>query len=223
VYGANKSGGNLQAQCLARWKLDAIYPPEGRGDGCTSADAAGFPMAPLLFNPDELYAATQVPLGDIGHAIRFVMPNDKMATDAAVGGDNGKLYVRPASHAGGPSGASNYLPYGSRLRLRPDFPLANYNPAAQAILRTLMRYGMVLSDGGGIALTAEADTYTTKKWSDIGLDPNNGGSRVFDQTAGAQAVSITDFAVIDTGPRIGESDCVPAPAPSAVLFADSFE
>jgi serine/threonine-protein kinase len=223
VYGANKSGSNLQAQCLARWELGAIYPPEGRGDHCTSADAAGFPMAPLLFNADEVYAATQVENGDIGHAIRFVMPNDKMASDLALEPDNaGKLYVRPATHAGGPKGLPGYIPYGSRLRLRADFPLANYNPAAQVILRTLKRYGMVLADGGGVALTGEADTYTTKKWADLGI--NGDGSRVFDQTANAQAVAITDFEIIDTGDRIAETyDCVRAAAPSPILFANGFE
>src|SRR5204862_95361 len=90
VYGANKSGSSLQAQCLVRWDLGATYPPEGRGDHCTSADGAG--------------------------------------------------------------------------------------------------------------------------------------SRVFDQTANAQAVALTDFEIIDTGDRIAETyDCVRAPAPSAILFANGFE
>ena len=60
-----------------KWHLKAIYPAEGRGDHCTSADAAGFPIAPLLFNADEVFAA--LPSGDLGHAIRFILPNGRMA------------------------------------------------------------------------------------------------------------------------------------------------
>ncbi len=35
----------VDALCLATWKLDAVYPGTLRGDHCTSADAAGFPIA----------------------------------------------------------------------------------------------------------------------------------------------------------------------------------
>jgi serine/threonine-protein kinase len=200
AYRANASGASgMQAQCLAVWKLDAVYPASNRGDHCTSADAAGFPIAPLLFNADEVYAATQVPNGNLGHAIRFILPNARMATE------NGqKVYVRPASHAGGPSGPSGTVAYGSRLRLRADFPVNLYNPAAQVILRTMQRYGIVLADGGNIALTAESDLFTTHRWTELGID-----SRVFDASVPGAPVKITDFAVIDTGPRIVETyDCV---------------
>jgi len=205
AYRANSSGASgMQSQCLATWKLDAIYPASNRGDHCTSADAAGFPIAPLLFNADEVFAATQVSNGDLGHAIRFILPNARMATE------NGqKVYVRPASHAGGPSGPSGTVAYGSRLRLRADFPVNLYNPAAQVILRTMQRYGIVLADGGNIALTAESDLFTTHSWSELGID-----SRSFDQQVVGAPVKITDFAVLDTGPRIVETyDCVRNPDP----------
>jgi serine/threonine-protein kinase len=200
AYRANASGvSGMQAQCLAVWELDAVYPASNRGDHCTSADAAGFPIAPLLFNADEVYAATQVPNGDLGHAIRFILPNARMATE------NGqKVYVRPASHAGGPSGPAGTVAYGSRLRLRADFPVNLYNPAAQVILRSMQRYGIVLADGGNIALTAESDLFTTHRWTELGID-----SRVFDASVPGAPVRITDFAVLDTGPRIVETyDCV---------------
>jgi hypothetical protein len=205
AYRANASGTpGVQAQCLAVWKLDAVYPASNRGDHCTSADAAGFPIAPLLFNADEVYAATQLANGDLGHAIRFILPNARMATE------NGqKVYVRPASHAGGPSGPAGTVAYGSRLRLRADFPLNLYNPAAQVILRTMQRYGIVLADGGNIALTAESDLFTTHRWTELGID-----SRTFDQQVPGAPVKITDFAVLDTGPRIVETyDCVRNPDP----------
>ena len=61
------------------------------------------------------------------------------------------------------------IPSGSRLRLRADFPVTLYNPAPQVILRTMQRYGIVLSDGGNIALTAEDDLYNTRKWSELNI------------------------------------------------------
>jgi serine/threonine-protein kinase len=207
AYRANASGASgLQAQCLVVWRLDAIYPANGRGEHCTSADAAGFPIAPLLFNADEVYNAMQVPGSNLGHALRFILPNARMASQGA---GATKLYVHPASHAGSPSGPEGSVPYGSRLRLRADFPVNLYNPAAQVILRTMQRYGIVLADGGNIALTAESDLYTTHTWAQLGI-----GSRVFDADVPGAPVRIQDFAVVDTGPRIVETyDCVRNPEP----------
>lgn len=223
AYRATAAGDDgLQSQCLAVWRLDRVYPPEGRGEHCTSADAAGFPMAPLMFNADEIAASLAADAsggGDLGHAIRFVIRNERMATDVSLGGVGGRLYVRPASHAGGPSGPAASVPYGARLRLRPDFPLTGYNPAARVILNTFKRYGIVLADGGNITLTAESDRYTTAKWTDLGIH-----SRVFDLTPNALAVAVTDFAVLDTGQRIGETwECVRTVLPEPQEFADGFE
>jgi serine/threonine-protein kinase len=171
LYNGNFDGKQLDALCLATWNLDAVYPPEGRGEHCTSADAAGFPIAPLLVNADEVAAASTSADGDLGHAIRFILPNARIATQAAVGGDRGRHYGRPASHAGGPSGPSDTVPYGVRMRLRADFDMAGYNPAARAILRTMQRYGIVLADGGNIALTFESDRHTGAKWSELDIRP----------------------------------------------------
>ena len=215
AYRANASGGSgLQAQCLAVWKLGFVYPDDNRGEHCTSADAAGFPIAPLLFNADEVYAATQRSDGDLGHAIRFILPNARMGT---VSGQ--KAYVHPASHAGGPSGPEGSVPYGSRLRLRADFPVSLYPPAHQVILRTMQRYGIVLADGGNIALTAESDFYTTHKWAELGID-----SRAFDLAVPAAALKVQDFGVLDTGPRIIETyDCQRNPPILAVDDAATSE
>lgn len=211
--------GNLAALCLATWQLDAVYPPEGRGEHCTSADAAGFPIAPLLFNADDVYAALQKPsIADrhLGHAIRFILPNPRMAGTP-------KVYVRPASHAGGPSGPAATVPYGARLRLRADFNVAAYPAEAQVILRTMQRYGIVLADGGNIALTGESDRFTTRKWTDPALAALS-DTRVFAQPSGPPPVAVTDFEVLDTGARIVEDyNCVRAPPPSGLLFANGFE
>lgn len=212
-------GGQLQAQCLAIWNLNYVYPPQGRGEHCTSADAAGFPIAPLLFNADEVFAAVQVN-GDLGHAIRFILPNERIANDASLpGSTGGRLYVRPATHAGGPQGPVGTVAYGSRLRLRADFPFAGYNAAAQVILRTMQRYGIVLADGGNIALTAESDLYTTHTWSELGITP-----QVFYSGSAGLDVSVSDFAVIDTGPRIAENfNCMRTVVPTDILLSDGFE
>lgn len=215
------SATEIETHCLAVWHLGGAYPPEGRGEHCTSADAAGFPMSALLFNADEIQSSLNLDPtggGDLGHAIRFILPNARMANDPGLGGVSGRLYVRPASHAGGPSGPAASVPYGARLRLRSDFPNVAYPPSVRVILNTFMRYGIVLADGGTVALTAESDLYTTTKWADLGI-----GSRVFDLTPGATDVTISDFTVIGTGPRIAETyDCVRTVVEPG-LFADGFE
>jgi len=199
AYRANVVGGRLQAQCAVRWDLRKRYPRNGRGEQCTSADAAGFPVAPLLFNADEVKAAAAAG-GDIGHAIRFVLPNARIAAAA---------YVHPASHGtkppGGASGPAASVPYGVRLRLKASFDISHYNPAAQVLLRTMKRYGMLLADGGNIALTGEADTFTTAKWADLGI-----GTRVF--VTGTPSPKVTDFEVVDSGPRHAATyECVRNP------------
>lgn len=215
AYRANASGGSgLQAQCLALWKLDFVYPDDNRGDHCTSADAAGFPIAPLLFNADEVFAAMRGVEGDLGHALRFILPNARMASASGT-----KFYVRPASHAGGPSGPEASVPYGSRLRLRRDFPVHLYPASARVILRTMQRYGIVLSDGGNIALTAESDRFTTHAWAELGIN-----SRIFDQAVPSAPVQAQDFVVLDTGPRIVETyNCVRNPPMLAVVGASVSE
>lgn len=201
LYNGNLSGGVLNARCLAVWNLSTVYPPPGRGEHCTSADAAGFPIAPLLVNADGVAAAVSDPDADLGHAIRFVLPNARMASDVSLGGVGGRLYVRPASHAGAPSGPVGSVPYGVRMRLKADFNMSGYNPAAQVILRTMQRYGIVLSDGGNIALTFESDRHTSTSWSELGI-----GSHVFWNGAnGSTPVLVSHFEIIDTGPRIAET------------------
>jgi hypothetical protein len=97
--------------------------------------------------------------------------------------------------------------------------MTGYNAAAQVVLRTMQRYGIVLSDGGNIALTFESDRHTTAKWAALGITP-----QVFwSGTSGNRTpVRVTHFDVLDTGPRIAETyDCVRTDiAPS---FQDGYE
>jgi serine/threonine-protein kinase len=226
LYSGNLDNGELDAFCLAVWDLNVVYPPEGRGEHCTSADAAGFPIAALLPNADEIAAAVLQVDADLGHAIRFILPNNRMASFPD-GPDSGTvrdpLYVRPASHAGGPVGPEASVPYGARLRLRSDFDMTGYNAAAQVVLRTMQRYGIVLADGGNIALTFESDRHTTASWASLGLDD----SQIFWTGAigNRTPVAVTDFVVIDTGSRIAETyDCVrSAVVPGDAVFTNGFE
>jgi hypothetical protein len=141
VYRANVTAQGVQSQCLARWRMDALYPATGRGEHCTSADAAGFPIAPLLFNADEVAAAAAQPDGDLGHAIRFILPNARHGQRCHPGRRFRPAVRAPGTHAGAPSGPAASVPYGARLRLRSDFPMAGYNarrtgdPAHHAALR----------------------------------------------------------------------------------------
>lgn len=209
AYHANKVGANIQATCALTWDLRKRYPTTGRGEQCTSVDAAGFPVAPLLFNADEVAAA--IPgNGDIGHAIRFILPNARMAAST---------YVHPATHGtkppNGASGPAASVPYGSRLRLKANFDMSGYNAAAKVLLRTMQRYGIVLADGGNIALTGEDDRFTTAKWNDLGVD-----SHLF--VDGTPRPQVTDFDIIDTGPRHAVTyECMRNP--EDFIFIDGLE
>jgi serine/threonine-protein kinase len=215
AYAANVTGPSLETICALHWDLAKVYPPEGRGEQCTSVDGAGFPVAPLLFSADDVYAATQVTNGDLGHAIRFVLPNARIAAAKYV--HPGTHGTKPPNGASGPTGPSGTIPYASRLRLRGNFNLDNYNPAAQVILRTMQRYGIVLSDGGTIALTAEDDRYNTHSWASLGID-----SQVFNPGHGNPAVFASDFAVVETGAQKDVTyDCVRTP--DDFIYIDRFD
>jgi hypothetical protein len=184
MWRANITGGTFYGGCLAAWDTTRVYAPEGRGEQCTSADAAGFPIAPLLFTADEVAS------GEIDHAIRFILPNARMRRG---------YYVRPATHAGGPSADDAEAPvYGTRWRLRGDYPLESLpNDGARTVARALQQYGMALADGGNIALTARSDRSTTAQWDGL-LEPRD-----------LEDIQPNDFEVVDTGEPIELTfDCV---------------
>lgn len=184
MWRANITGGTFYGGCLAVWEMTVNYPPSGRGEECTSADAAGLPIAPLLFNADEVSA------GEIKHAIRFILPNDRIRHG---------YYVHPATHSTGATGGGvNTPPYGARFRLKANFDMNRLpSEAARTVARALQKYGMFLADGGNIALTAENDMYTTAKWNGLL------GSRDLD------VIKVSDFEMVEAGDRIPyNGDCV---------------
>jgi hypothetical protein len=176
MWRANQVGAQLDGGCLAVWDMSLTYAPAARGQDCTSADAAGFPIAPLLFNADEVAA------GHIDHALRFILPNSRMRRH---------VYVHPATHSTNPtSGPATAPPYGSRLRLRADYPVQNLPTAgARVVARAMQKYGILLADGGTIALTAQSDRFTTAKWSGL-LGPLD-----------LSALQVADFQMIAAGDR----------------------
>lgn len=186
AYQASYSDGVLTSTGLVVWDLNRIYPLTGRGDQCSSADAAGFPIAPLLFNADELAS------GSINHAIRFILPNPRMRA---------KVYVHPATHAGAPRGPDSAPPMGAHFRLKASYDLSQLTPAAQVVARAMQKYGMFLSDGGNIALTAQSDADTTTKYADLDFGPHD-----------LRSLKVTDFEVVDGGTPIRlTDDCVRNP------------
>lgn len=184
MWRADIRGDSFRGGCLAVWDMTRVYPPTGRGEQCTSADAAGFPIAPLLFDADEVAA------GRIDHAIRFILPN---ATIRA------REYVHPATHGTrATSGPPDAPPYGARLRLRADYPLASLpNDGARTVARAMQRYGMLLSDAGRVALTARSDRFTRAKWNGLlgALDLSAIRPRDFDMIAAGERIPLTNDCV----------------------------
>lgn len=174
-------GATFRGGCLAMWEADRQYTETLRGDQCTSADAAGFPISPLLFTADEVAA------GEIAHAIRFILPNNRIR----------RGYVRPATHGTDTSGGADAPSYGVHLRLRADYPVDTLpSEGARVVARAMQKYGMYHADGGNIALTAQSDRYTTAKWEGL-LGPRD----LYD-------LAVEDFEVIDHGPPIALTlDC----------------
>lgn len=183
AWQANYANGALSATDLTVWDLSRIYPPSGRGNQCTSADAAGMPIAPLLFNADEIAA------GHIDHAIRFVLPPHLMQA---------RVFVHPATHTGNASGPELAPPMGVLFRLRPDFDMSKLTPAARVVARSLQQYGMYLTDQGNIALTAQNDVDTSTKYADVGFDSHS-----------LYPIKVTDFEVVKMPFLISQTDdCV---------------
>ena len=179
---ASIAGSSFRGGCLAVWDGATAYGDTLRGDQCTSADAAGFPIAPLLFSADEVAA------GSIDHAIRFILPNNRIR----------RGYVRPATHGTDTTGKPSAPYFGIHLRLRADYPVDSLpSEGAKVVARAMQKYGMYHSDGGEIALTGQSDRHTTATWDGL-LDPHD-----------LRALAVEDFAVIDHGAPIELTlDCV---------------
>jgi serine/threonine-protein kinase len=183
----------LDDGALAIWPFSPPggYPVNLRGDVCTSADAGGFAIAPMLVTVEEVAAALDsahpVP---INHAIRLVLPNSRIASGR---------YIRPATHTthgAAWAGATTGVPYGARFRLKSNpqvqAKIAAMSSVAQVVAVAMQDYGMILADGGSIALSFKSDTYSTRKWSDY---PDFDSHAFFESAA--SALVPTDFDVVN--------------------------
>jgi hypothetical protein len=101
-----------------------------RPDGWTSADAAGLPIFPAVVRYDEIKR------GAIDHALRVTVVKTR------------REYVAPATHFASPHTNEEYPRMGERIRLRRDFDISGFSPAAQVVLKALKRYGMFVADNG---------------------------------------------------------------------------
>jgi hypothetical protein len=126
----------------------------------------GLPILPGLLKHQE------VAEDRLTHAIRFTMPHVRRA------------YVPPASHCGQYSDTT-LPPYGTRVRLRADFPLAPYTGDALVLLTALKSYGLMLADQGS-PWYLTGTSYPA--WSDA-----------LDQLR-AHPVQGSDFEVLQSGP-----------------------
>jgi hypothetical protein len=187
LYQANQVGDSMTTQAMFIWDLTKTYPENLRGDQCTSADAAGFPITAMTPTADEVASGT------VNHALRFILPNDRMKAD---------VYVHPATHAGGPESAMpDAPPYGVRLRLKPDFDESGYSDSEKVILKALKTHGMLLADGGEIALTFADDRNSTAKWADLGIEAQSFND-----------IGVDQFEVVELGDEIPLTyDCVRNP------------
>lgn len=152
IEGGSDAGGDrhvlvLQQESCTLYELYRAFPVEDyweadsgakydlsshdlRPDGWTSADAAGLPILPGLVRFDEVAA------GEIRHALRFTAPRTQRA------------YLWPARHYASSITDPAYPPMGARFRLRADFPVEDFSPAVQVILRAMQQYGLILADNG---------------------------------------------------------------------------
>lgn len=105
-----------------------------RPEGWTSADAAGFPILPLLLREEEAR------LGAIGHALRFTIQSSKIRTS----------FIWPATHFTTSGTSSTSLPpMGQLFRLKASYAIpATATTQTKAILTALKTYGMYIADGG---------------------------------------------------------------------------
>jgi hypothetical protein len=100
----------------------------------SSADAAGFPIMPLLLKADEASS------GAIHHALRFTIGSSKIRV----------AYIWPARHLTSNGTTSTSLPpMGQLFRLKASFTIPiDFNAQSKAILQAMKTYGMYIADGG---------------------------------------------------------------------------
>ncbi|HBJ35397.1 MAG TPA: hypothetical protein DDZ51_11730 [Planctomycetaceae bacterium] len=125
TFGRTPDGWAAGQASLFDLNTNAVRPA-----GWTSADAAGLPIFPAVVRFDEIER------GEIRHAMRVTVRRTRRA------------YVHPATHFASSLNDPDLPRMGERLRLRHDFDLSGFSPAARTILKGLKKYGMLVADNG---------------------------------------------------------------------------
>ena len=159
------SGWDIFGSAIFDLRSNALRPA-----GWTSADAAGFPILPLLLRADEASS------GEIHHALRFTIQSQKIR----------KAYVWPARHLTSNGTSSPSLPpMGQAFRLKASHAIpANASAQVRAILTALKTYGAYLADGG----------------SDLYFQGEPGAAWVDATFSQVQALTSADFEAVDFSP-----------------------
>jgi hypothetical protein len=128
-YPDPKGGWDIFGAAFFDLKSNTLRPADW-----TSADAAGFPILPLLLRADEASSGT------IKHALRFTIDSGKIRNE----------YTWPARHLTSNGTLSMTLPpMGQAFRIKSSYVIpASFNTQSRAILQALKTYGMYLADGG---------------------------------------------------------------------------
>ena len=130
LYNAEMSSTTWTHDNSSTWDLtsNALRP-----DTWTSADAAGFPIYPLLLR------AAEADTGTINHAFRMTAEN----------ADIRNTYVWPARHEANTGTSTSLPPMGQLIRLKSTFQIpSSYNTQSKAILTAMQTYGMYIADNG---------------------------------------------------------------------------
>jgi hypothetical protein len=125
-----RAGGGWDLLSSASWDLasNALRPA-----GLTSADAAGFPVLPLLLRASEAQSGT------IRHALRFTLPNARIRDG----------YAWPARHRIGAVTSPTAPLMGQLFRLKASYVIpSGFSVQSKAILQAMKTYGMYLADAG---------------------------------------------------------------------------
>jgi hypothetical protein len=130
----------------AHWDLRSA---SRRPDSWTSADAAGLPIFPGLLRYDEVAS------GHVDHAVRITFDSTRDA------------WVHPASHCAGDTSNPDAPAMGTRLRLKPSYPLRGFGGAARTIAVGLKRYGAIVADNGSNWYFGGT---SDRRWDDSDLD-----------------------------------------------------
>jgi hypothetical protein len=126
--------GALSAYSGGNWDLRQPFVPNPLGK--SSAVASGLSMFAGAVKYDELAS------GHILHTLFLIAPRNTLSQ---------WNFVRPASSTDGipyRGVGSMQLPYGAKLRLRPDYPENGLGPQATAVVHALKTYGAILGDTG---------------------------------------------------------------------------